>query len=106
MAPSGDRPDDSEDVFTFSYPPEADDQPSMAIVEAVSWVKGVPVTELDPLHRTVRTDTLNRFFGESTRTGALYRSSERSSPSERTMTFGYEGLRVTVAPGEIRVERA
>lgn len=106
MAPPGERPDEPADAYIFSYPPGAASQPSLAIVEAVAWIRDVPVDELEPLQCAVTAEALNRCFGERSRTAPRFRSSARSSPPDLTVSFDYEGLRVTVTPGEIRIEHA
>lgn len=93
---------DSEDGFTFRYRSSEDHQPLMAIVNAVSWFKGVDGTDLEPIHHVVNIEQVNELFGEGN--GDFYRSSSESAPIE--LRFQYEGCLVTVRDDEIDIERA
>lgn len=88
--------------FTFAYPTEEDDQPTVAVVEAVSWVRDVPVHALEPLHWSVDTDELEAIFGPG---GATHSPSSESPLDRRCLSFQYEGCHVTVTPDRIRIER-
>ena len=70
---------------------------SVSVATAVATVRGVPVTELEPLHYTIDTDALERLF--EPRSDGL-RSGGR-------VTFEYAGCDVTVtASGQILVEES
>lgn len=99
MAPASPG-DSSGDPFTFQYPPDTDDQPLLAIVESVAWVKGVDARELDPLHSVIDVDTLTDLLGRER--PEFDRSP--NDPSNLTVTFRYEGCLVTVRRGHIAVE--
>lgn len=93
--------DGSGDSYTFHYLADDDDQPLLAIVESVAWVKGVDARELEPLHYVIDIDTLVELLGGQRRDftrGA-------NDPGSLTVTFRYEGCFVTVTPEEVTVER-
>lgn len=103
MVPEGRSPDGGKDVSTFRYSPEDDDQPLVAIVEAVAWVKGEDVRDLDPLQRVVDIEALQaQMRAESSQ----FTSSRADSDSdELEVTFQYEGCEVSVSRGTIRISR-
>lgn len=92
--------DSSGDSFTFQYPTDTDNQPLLAIVESVAWVKGVDARELEPLHHVIDVDTLTELLGRDR--PEFDRS--RNDPSNLTVTFRYEDCLVTVKRGQIAVE--
>lgn len=103
MVPEGGPSGDEEDGPTFRYSPEEDDQPLVAIVEAVASVRGVDVRDLRPLHHVIDIDELRVYMGlESSQ---FTRSSADADYDEREVAFHYEGCEVTVGPGTIRVRQ-
>jgi hypothetical protein len=93
---------DSEDGSTFRYRSAEDHQPMMAIVNAVSWFKGVDATDLEPIHHVINIEQVNELFDGDN--GDFYRSSGESAPLE--LRFQYEACLVTVREDEIDIERA
>lgn len=93
--------DGSGDAYTFHYPTDDDDQPLLAIVESVAWVKGVDARELEPLHHVIDVDTLNALVGGSR--PEFNRAAAKDA--ELTVTFRYEGCLVTVTSDRIAVEQ-
>lgn len=102
MVPEGRAPDDGADDPTFRYSPEEEDQPLVAIVKAVAWVKGVDVRDLEPLHHVVDVDKLREHMSEDS--GRSNQSSVDSDPAELEVTFQYEDCEVTVGRGTIDVQ--
>lgn len=73
----------------FTVPFSYDNQPSVSVIEAVAWAKGVEPEELEPLHNAINPDALN----------TLVTDRKRSSP---TVTFRYEAYDILVdAAGHI-----
>lgn len=93
---------DSEEGYTFRYRASEDNQPLLAIVNAVSWFKGVDETDLEPIHNVVNIEQVNELFGGSN--GDFYRNSSESTPIE--LQFQYEGCLVTVRDEAIEIESA
>lgn len=89
------------DTYTFQYSSTDDEQPLVAIVESVAWVRGVDSRELEPLHRVINVDTLNDVLGQPR--GEFARGTD--APSGLTVTFRYEGCLVTVTQDQITIER-
>lgn len=87
---------------TFRYSIDQSCQPILAIVEAVSWVKGVDARELEPLESAVDVKHLTRLFEDHGRPAT--RDAGRSRPTDLEVTFQYEGCLVTVTVGGLRVE--
>lgn len=94
--------DESEDGFTFRYRSSEDNQPLLAIVNAVSWFKDIDVTDLEPIQNVVNIEQVNELFGEGK--GDFYRNSSESRPID--LRFQYEGCLVTVRNDEIDIESA
>lgn len=95
-------PDGGEDTPSFRYSLDEDNQPLIAIVEAVAWVKGVDVRELEPLYHVVDVEKLREHLrgpSEFTRSSA---GPDRDDPE---VTFRYEDCTVTVRPDTITVRR-
>ena len=65
------------ETYRFTYSA----QPSTSVVKAVAWAKGVPPTELKPLHRSVDPDALDEILG---------------SQGDVSVSFSYEGCEVDV----------
>lgn len=103
MDPGATTPAGSGEEHVFHYSPEDDDQPAIAIAKAVSWVKGVDVCDLEPLHDAVDTEELDALFGGQSPGPGFYRSSNDRASANPTVTFRYEGCRVVVTSDEIRV---
>lgn len=61
--------------------------PSEAVVRAVASLTNTPILDLEPLHDVIDPDHLNGVFGDEDRDGA---------PVERSVTFGFNGCRITV----------
>lgn len=105
MPPSPNTPDDFEEDFTVTYAPEGGDELTLAIVKAVSWAKGVPIRDLEPLQSAIAIAELAELMSDSPNNTFLYRSSRSRPPSDDpTVSFSYEGYRITVAPEEIQIE--
>lgn len=92
--------DGSGDSYTFHYLADNDDQPLLAIVESVAWVKGVDARELEPLHYAIDVETLSELLRGRRRDFA--RGADQ--PSSLTVKFRYEGCLVMVTPEEVTVE--
>lgn len=75
-----------------------DDEPlSVTVADAVATLRGVDVTDLEPLHYSINADALERLF--EPRPDGLR--------DDGSVSFEYSGCLVTVtAAGEIRVESA
>lgn len=87
---------------TFTYLPEEADEPVITIVKAVALVRGVRDHDLEPLQPTIDVDTLNELFG--VQRGEFYRRATDSDTSEIELSFRYEGCKVTVEQGRVRVD--
>lgn len=105
MAPDSQASKEPVPAQTFTYLSNDSDQPAVAIVEAVSWVIGIPADELAPLNNTVNTEALNRLFSKKPKGSDLYRSLIESSTDRLTVTFQYEGCSVRVSSEEISIEQ-
>lgn len=105
MSPLPPDSGDPDGPYIFSYNAEEDCQPTLAIVEAVAWVKDTDRLELPPLYEAIDTERLNGLFGRS-ETGILYRSSSESESTDHALSFEYEGCDVEVTPDEIRIQPA
>lgn len=91
----------SGDTYTFQYAADNGDQPLIAVVESVAWVKGVEPLDLEPLHHAIDVDTLNDLVG-----GGRPEFTRRDSrDANLEVRFRYEGCLVTVSADEITVER-
>lgn len=90
------------DPGTFQYSCDEVGQPVLAIVKAVSWVKGVDVCDLEPLYAVVDIESVTDLLVNPGQ--YVYRDDHRSEPADLQITFTYEGCRVTVTPDELRVE--
>ena len=77
-----------------------------AVVEAVAWVKGVDVRDLDPLQNWIDTDVLTDLYGGSSAEEDFYRSSGRGPRVGPCLTFEYEGCTVTLTPEQVRIDGA
>lgn len=104
MDPDASRTDDTGEGHVFRYSAAGEDQPAIAIVKAVSWVKDVDVRALTPLHDVIDTEELQSLFKPRSADGGFYRSSGEVTSADQTVTFEYEGCTVTVTDEEIRVE--
>lgn len=100
MPPDSSDSQDNGDVYTFRYPPEEDEQPALALVNAVAWVKGVDAADLEPIGRVVNVDALSDLLRSS---DEFYRSSSDEDSCDLLVSFTYEDSRVTVRPGEIEI---
>lgn len=87
----------------FSYPVEAADQPTMAIVDAVAQVTGRDPYRLAPMSDAIDTDALNDLFSGRTDRRDFTRASSESGAAELHVEFQYEGCVVAVAPGRFTV---
>lgn len=100
-APEGRAPDGGEDETTFRYSLEEDDQPLVAIVEAVAWIKGVDFRDLEPLYRVIDVEELRKHMNrEPSQFNPARSDSDHGDPE---VTFRYEGCEVTVDRDTIRV---
>lgn len=104
MDPNASRPDDAGEGHVFRYSADAEDQPAIAIVKAVSWVKDVDVRDLTPLHDVIDTEELDTLFSPRSADGEFYRSSGEVTTADQTVSFEYEDCTVTVTDEEIRID--
>lgn len=88
--------------YTIQYAADDEDQPLLAIVDSVAWVNGVDVRELQPLHRAVDVDTLEDLLGRDGR--EFERSAAADAAAAVTVTFQYEGCRITVDQDHVVVD--
>lgn len=75
----------------------------MAIVEAVAWVKGLDLRDLQPLDDVISTQELNRQFSRSDDPD-FYRSASQSTNSGPRMTFTYEDCTVSINGHRIQID--
>lgn len=104
MSPDIDVPDEAIETVTFHYAPAEADQPMLAILEAVSWVRGVDVLELEPLAHVVDPDALCEQFGDGAGRDQFYRGPNEERDEGPNVTFRYEGCLVSVSDESITVE--
>lgn len=78
----------------ITYEIDSDELPSEAVVRATAALTGMPVIELDPLFDVVDPDHLDGLFDDSRR---------RLVPEERSVTFAFNGCRVSVTGEEVVV---
>lgn len=95
-------PDGTQDAFSFSYAAEADHEPVLTVVEAVSWVTGVDARAMAPLNSAVDVELLSRVGNSDDR--MFYRSSSAADSADPQVSFRYEGCLVTVTPELVRIE--
>lgn len=93
---------DAEEGYTFRYRSSENNQPLLAIVNAVSWFKGVDETDLEPIHNVVNIEQVNELFGGGD--GDFHRNTGDAGPID--LRFRYEGCLVTVRDDEIEIESA
>lgn len=106
MSPAGGCRDGEADRYSFSYRPDESNQPTAAIVEAVSWVRGVDSVELEPLAAAVDPDALNALFGRPSVRKSFVRSASGPAPDDLRVVFEYAGYLVTVNADRITVRSA
>jgi len=97
-------PPDNREQQIFSYSPDQKGQLVSAIGEAISWVNGTDVPNLEPLENVVDTDGLKQLFTGKEGGGDFYRSSADSSVEYPQVSFEYEDCIVRVYPGNISIE--
>ena len=86
------RYDDRTGTYRLAFDRSADGSPSVSIVLAIATIEGVDPADLPPLDYTVDTDALDALFGSRDGRGARM---------DGSLTFEYEGYRVTTASEEI-----
>lgn len=97
------RGDDEEYLFKFSE--GSDSSPTVDIVEAVAWVKGVDATDLDPISRYLDADVLEDFYSSEYSGDDFLRGSNDTDSGRICVEFTYEDCLVTILGGdEFRVE--
>ncbi len=87
----------------FSYPVEASDQPTLAIVDAVARVTGRDAYQLEPMSGAIDTDALNDLFSGRTDRREFTRAADEPTPADLLVEFRYEGCVVAVSPGRFTV---
>lgn len=97
-------PPDNGEKQIFSYSTNQKGQPVSAILEAISWVKGTDISNLEPMENLVDTDGLKQLFTRQAGRSDFYRSSPDSPPEYPQVCFEYEGCLVTVSPGNFSIE--
>lgn len=97
-------PDDLGDRYSFTYPVDDSYPPAMAVIEAVSWVKGEDAAKLEPLENYIDTEALDALF-EKKHHGNLRRSSSREDLKGPQVSFEYEGFTVTLQPENVFIEK-
>lgn len=97
-------PDDLGDTYSFTYPDDDSYHPAMAVIEAVSWVKGEDASQLEPLENFIDTEALDALF-EKKYHGNLRRSSSSEGLKGPQVSFEYEGLTVTLQSENVLIEK-
>lgn len=95
MSPTEEDSDDG-DRYSFRYSSGELNQPTAAIIEAVSWIEGVDAAALDPLAEVVDPDALNELFGRQAGRQLFRRSASEPTPEDLEVVFEYAGYVVTV----------
>lgn len=90
-------------VPTVTFAPD-DGEPATTIVKSVARVKNVDHTDLKPLHDVIDVQTLTGLLADGR--GKSPQDSANPDSADVQVRFRYEGCRVTVRPGRIRVEPA
>ena len=93
-------PDESEEHYTFVYRSGEVDQPGRAIVEAVSWLKGVDARDLEPLNDAIAVHEMNCLLREEAGERRCVLGDDASADAPR-ITFCYEGCVVTATTDQI-----
>lgn len=75
--------DEQSSAYHFTYDVDKNRVPSVSVIEAVAWIKGLQTEDLDPLHEAVDPNALDALF-HPTKTG------------EPSVTFTYEGLEIQI----------
>lgn len=102
MSPAEEDSDDG-DRYSFKYSSGELNQPTAAIIEAVSWVEDVDTAALDPLAEVIDPDALNELFGRRAGRQLFRRSASEPTPEDLEVAFEYAGYVVTVESELIRV---
>jgi len=97
-------PPENGDPHEFTYSIDQGTQLGSAIAEAISWVTGTDVLDIEPLAYVVDPEGLQRLFTGGKKRGDFYRSSAGSTEEYPQVSFEYEGYLVTVYPGRFTVE--
>lgn len=94
----------ADDPASFQFAAAEPDEPAMTVITAVAEIKGVRLTDLEPLNDVIDPDALSALFSGE---GGAFRRGERGTvPSGLTLTFRYVGCDVTVQQGRVRVRCA
>ena len=89
------RYDDRTGTYRVTLDRSRNEAPSVSIVLAIATIEGVDPTGLTPLGHHVDTDALDALFGSG---------DDRPTSLEGTLSFEYEGYKVTTGAGEIVID--
>lgn len=92
--------------WTFRFSPEEPAEPTVTIIEAVAWLRGVDQRDLTPLGAVIDADALAELATGTPRRSASSAAAEASTTDRCSISFEYEGCLVTVESDQITIEPA